>query len=211
MLLGQKRHLSHNRLPRWFHVHDSIGPLMRNAPRLILKKSMFYQTKQPKVFQQQKIRARLMIDPNQCGRSANITSSESIVSVVLNLFWSCAWTVWLPSSASFFRISLRELREIMIMDGSSEMGEVITLINRWILDPHSDPTEWSHGIRIIYRADHQNRYMYIRPPPLLVVWIVFQTLVFVLSPLIGPFSENRKDCHGSLILRKCILKEWLFK
>ena len=61
-------------------------------------------------------------------------------------------------------ISLRELREIMIMDGSSKMGEVITLINRWILDPHSDPTEWSHGIRIIYRADHLNRYMYIRPP-----------------------------------------------
>ena len=61
-------------------------------------------------------------------------------------------------------ISLRELREIMIMDGSSKMGEVIALINRWILDPHSDPTEWSHGIRIIYRADHLNRYMYIRPP-----------------------------------------------
>ena len=31
---------------------------------------------------------------------------------------------------SVILISLRELREIMIMDGSSEMREVITLINR---------------------------------------------------------------------------------
>ena len=82
---------------------------------------------------------------------------------------------------SVILIRLRELSEIMIMDGSQKMREVITLINRWI--PNLIPPQLS---------DHMGFWLFIGliiwtdiHMPLLVLWIVFQALVFVLPPWLG--------------------------
>ena len=80
---------------------------------------------------------------------------------------------------SVILISLRELsRKIMIMDGSLKMGSE-NADKPMDSEPSFRPTEWSHGIQIIYRSDHLNRYIPM-PPSLLVLWTVFQALVFVL-------------------------------
>ena len=83
-----------------------------------------------------------------------------------------------------------------------EDGEVITLINRWIPNPHSAQLSDHMGFRLFIRLIIWTD-IYIAP--LLVFYMDCVPGFGICTPsLIGPFSRNRNDCHASLIRRKCV-------